>query len=358
MKNKIKEVLKQKGISQKQLCEKVGMSEAGMSNAIKGSATRETLQKIADVLEIGVEELLDEPELYAKYSADKTPLRFGAVEIPCYVLSNGMRVFSGRGMQKAIGAKSKLSGQWLSGFVRSEAISVNLSAGAIEKFNSPIEFRRSDAGGSQRVTYGYEATLLIDLCDAIIDAFNDRREQIDEIYFNSANTILRAVAKVGIIALIDEATGYNQEKTRAKDELQKFLSEFINQEAGQWVKTFDDTFFEDIYKMRDWTWERTAKKPSLVGKIINDVVYERIAPVVLSELRKLNPKTETGNRKYKFHQFLTSEVGRPTLKQHLAILHSFAMASDYNWEKFMRMLDKAHPKQYQQLALFDEIEIE
>src|SRR5260370_3668391 len=35
-------------------------------------------------------------------SADR-PLRIGALEIPCYVLENGMRVLSGRGMQSAIG---------------------------------------------------------------------------------------------------------------------------------------------------------------------------------------------------------------------------------------------------------------
>ena len=329
-----------------------------MSNAINGTASRETIRKIAKALSVDESELMDEPLLFAKYSADKTPLKLGAVEIPCYVLNNGMRVFSGRGIQKAIGAGSKASGQWLQGFVRSDSILPYLPAGVIDKFNSPVEFKRSDAGGSQTTTYGYEATLLIDLCNAIIDAYNDRRDNVSEDYFNFANIILRAVAKVGIIALVDEATGYNKEKTRAKDELQKFLAEFINQEAVQWVKTFDDTFFEDIYRMRNWTWEKTAKKPSFVGKIINDIVYERIAPLVLSELRKLNPKSDNGNRKYRFHQFLTSDVGRPALKQHLAVLHSFAVVSDYNWDKFMRMLDKAHPKQYQQLILFDDIDID
>jgi transcriptional regulator with XRE-family HTH domain len=357
MKNKIKEIIKERGISQKQLCEMTGMSEAGMSNAINGSASQETLQKVAQALSLEVEDLTD-VKLYAKFSADKTPLKLGEVEIPCYVLNNGMRVFSGRGIQRAIGAGAKSSGQWLSGFVKDESVSSYLPLGVLDKFNNPVEFKRKDAGGSQTMTYGYEATLLIDLCNAIIDAYNDQRPSVTKEYYNCANIILRAVAKVGIIALVDEATGYNKEKTRAKDELQRFLSEFINQEASRWIKTFDDTFFEDIYKMRNWTWEKTVKKPSFVGKIINDIVYERIAPMVLAELRKLNPKSDSGTRRYKFHQFLTSDIGRPTLQQHLAVLHSFALVSDYNWDKFMRMLDKAHPKQYQQLALFDDIEIE
>lgn len=97
MENKIKDFLKEQGISQKELCKMVGMSEAGMSNAINGSATKETLQKVADALKVDVRDLMVDEGLYAKYSADKTPLKLGSVEIPCNVLSNGQRVFSGRG---------------------------------------------------------------------------------------------------------------------------------------------------------------------------------------------------------------------------------------------------------------------
>lgn len=359
MENKIKEVLKEQGISQKELCKMVGMSEAGMSNAINGSATKETLQKVADALKVDVRDLMVDEGLYAKYSADKTPLKLGSVEIPCYVLSNGQRVFSGRGIQKAIGANSpSTSGTWLSKFVNSEAIIWNINPGILEKFNSPVQFRRNNAGGSQSMTYGYEATLLIDLCSAIIDAFESGKYEVNETYYKSANIIIRAVAKVGIIALVDEATGYDKAKNRAKDELQTWLSTYINDEAKKWVKTFPDQFFEDIYKMRHWTWDKSVGKPQFLGKIINDIVYERIAPLVYKKLKEMNPKLENGYRRYKHHQFLTSDIGRPALQQHLAIIHSFAVASDYDWAKFMYLLDKSHPKLYQELALFDEMEFD
>lgn len=118
MENKIKDFLKEQGISQKELCKMVGMSEAGMSNAINGSATKETLQKVADALKVDVRDLMVDEGLYAKYSADKTPLKLVSIEIPCNVLSNGQRVFSGRGIQKAIGANSpSTSGTWLSKFM-------------------------------------------------------------------------------------------------------------------------------------------------------------------------------------------------------------------------------------------------
>lgn len=355
MKNKIKDVLKKRGISQKALCKMIGMSEAGMSNAINGSATKETLQKVAEALKIDINDLTDEEQgLYAKFSADKTPLKLGKVELPCYVLNNGMRVFSGRGIQKALGADNS-SGTWLSKFVNSKSITWNMRPGVLQQFNEPIMFKRNGAGGSQSTTYGYEATLLVDLCSAIIDAYENPAFEVNEIYYREANIILRAVAKTGIIALVDEATGYDKAKERSRTELQDWLAKYINAEADKWVKMFPDQFFEDIYKMRGWSWDC---KPRYIGKIINDIVYERIAPFILEELRKKNPKLANGNRKYKFHQFLTSEEGKPLLKQHLAIIHSFCVASDYNWGRFMGLLDKAHPKQYQELALFDNIDFE
>lgn len=357
MENKIKEILREKNISQKELSQMVGMSEAGLSMAINGSATKTTLQKVANALHIDLSDLIKDDDLYAKYSADKTPLKLGCVEVPCYVLNNGQRVFSGRGIQKALGVKAT-TGTWLSKFVNNPFIVKYLETGILREFNSPIQFKRNNAGGSQSMTYGYEATLLIDLCSAIIEAFETEKYDINEDYYKAANIIIRAVAKVGIIALVDEATGYNKAKNRAKDELQTWLSSYINDEARKWVKTFPDQFFEDIYKMRNWNWDKSVGKPQFLGKIINDIVYERIAPLVYQELKNRNPKLENGNRRYKFHQFLTSEVGTPALKQHLAIIHSLAVAADYDWAKFMTLLDKAHPKQYQELAKFECLEVD
>ncbi len=103
--------------------------------------------------------------------------------------------------------------------------------------------------------------------------------------------------------------------------------------------------------MRGWSWETTNKKPGVVGTWINDIVYERIAPMVLSELRRKNPVLESGNRGKKHHQFLTDDLGHPKLKEHLAAVQALGRASGFNWVKFMQMLDIAYPKQYQQTSL-------
>ena len=295
------------------------------------------------------------------YGSDKTPLKLGDIEIPCYVLEDGTRVFSGRGVQKAIGYDSK-SGQWMKSFCNIKGLSPYFYAGdqsIAERLSNPIKFKRVDAGGSQSDTNGYEVTLLVDICSVIIDA-NRAGDFDDTKIVRNADIIIRSVAKVGIIALVDEVTGYQQDKDRAKDELQKFLAQFISDEASRWVKTFNDSFFEMIYRMHGWNWTMTHKRPGVVGTWINDIVYERLAPVILTELQKVNPKTDKGTRKDRHHQHLTEEIGRPKLKEHLAAVEALGRASGYNWVRFMQMLNAAFPKQYQQLDLLfpDDVRVE
>lgn len=141
MKNRIKEILKERGMSQKELCSLVGMSEAGLSNAINGTATLPTIAKVAAALGVDSKDLLVDDELVARFSAEKTPLMLGDIALPCYVLNNGMRVFSGRGIQKAIGASQNTSGSWLQKFVNSDAIVWNILPGVLDKFNTPVKFK-------------------------------------------------------------------------------------------------------------------------------------------------------------------------------------------------------------------------
>lgn len=359
MKNRIKQILDEKNISQKELANAIGMSEAGLSKAIAGSATEATLAKIANYLEVKTSDLvINQPLLHAKYGSDKTPLHFGDLDIPCYVLDDGTRVFSGRGMQKALGSTST-SGAWLTKFVNNGPLSTSFRTGEnsiIERINNPIKFVRNNAGGSQSATNGYEATLLIDICSTIIDE-NRIGNFNDENIVRCADIIIRAVAKTGIIALIDEATGYKFAKEQAKDELQKFLRAFINEEASKWVKTFPDRFFEDLYRMKGWNWTTSSKRPGVVGKIINDLLYERLGPSLKEELERVNPKNENGNRTKRHHQFLT-EVGRPRLMDRFEGLHSLAVVSDFKWDVFMRFVDKTYPKNYNVPSLFDDMDFD
>lgn len=278
----------------------------------------------------------------AVYGSDKTPLIFGAVEIPCYILEDGTRVLSRSGIQKAIGYTGR-SGEMLTRLVTEKN---GFPADIVAGVQHPIPFKRLDAGGSQPATNGHDALLFIDICNAIIDlnragVLNETQQQ----YAYFADVIVRSVAKVGIVALIDEVTGYQQDVNRAKNELQLLLSKLLLSEQAKWIKTFPDEFFEMIFKMKRWDWTKAAKKPQVIGHYINDFVYSRIAPVLLDELKRKNPVIEeTGNRRSKHHQWLTPDLGHPKLKEHLAGVMALGRASGYDWVTFLRMLDRSYPK--------------
>ena len=295
--------------------------------------------------------------LIAKYGSDKTPLHLGNLEIPCYVLDNGMRVFSGRGIQKAIGYDSK-SGQWMNSFCKMEGVSSYLCAGdnsISERLSNPIKFKRNNAGGSQSTANGYEVTLLVDICSAIIDA--NRAGVFDnDVIVRNADIIIRSVAKVGIIALVDEATGYQHE--RENDELQKILKAYISEELLPWQKRFPDIFYKELFRLNGWdyTVNGIKKRPGIIGKWTNTFVYEELPNGVLEALKNKTPKSESGNRTNRYHQLLTTDIGEPNLEKQINKVITLFQVSD-NMKQFCDNFKKMKMRQIGQLELpfeFDE----
>ena len=59
---RIKQICKQKGITQKQLANTIGISAVGLAKALAGNTTIGTLEKIASALGVSVAELFEAPE--------------------------------------------------------------------------------------------------------------------------------------------------------------------------------------------------------------------------------------------------------------------------------------------------------
>jgi hypothetical protein len=88
----------------------------------------------------------------------------------------------------------------------------------------------------------------------------------------------------------------------------------------------------------------TVQRPRYFGLLTNDVVYDRLAPGVLEELKRVNPKDEVGRRKHRHFQWLTSNKGYPKLREHLgAVVATMRLSGD--WHDFMTKLDKYYPRQ-------------
>lgn len=337
--NKIKELLKERGMSQKELAEKLGMTEVGVSKIVNGTTSKSTMKKVADILGVEVGDLYSEDRV-VKF---RGVLDLNGIEIPCYVLSDGTRVISGNAMQKALNMidedEVKPSGTRLTRYLSQKTLNPFISKYLDDGQLDPIKCTDGNS-----IINGYKAETLADICDAFLEA----RKHVtlssrQAIIAAQCEILMRAFARLGIIAMVDEATGFDKVKDDVKDKLQTFFNQFLMKEAAKWVKTFPDEFFMDIYKMKHWDWQSTRKMPGVMGNWIRDIVYERIAPI-LPELEKLNPKNANGHRSKKFHQFLSREEGLPKLKEYFASIHTIVVMSDYDWNKFKVNLDKVHPR--------------
>jgi hypothetical protein len=126
----------------------------------------------------------------------------------------------------------------------------------------------------------------------------------------------------------------------------------------KWIPTFDLEFYELICELRKEPLSRIKARPPYFGGLTNNLVYERLAPGVLQVLQEKNPKLDNGRRKHRHHQHLTTDLGHPKLKEHLAgviTAMKFAKNLGMSWGDFLKMLDKTHHK-YRPMPLLDALE--
>jgi P63C domain len=290
----------------------------------------------------------------ATYGSPDRPLRIGTMEIPCYVLEDGRRVVVQSGMIRALGmshgGSGNSGGDRLAKFVAGKLINPYISNELIDRTQRPMLFKTP----SGAVAYGYEATVLANICDAVLEARKAGVLQLQQRHIAArCEILLRGFARVGIIALIDEATGYQE--IRPQDALEAYLALLIRKELAVWVKKFPDEFYENIYKLKGWIWPGMQRNRfSIVAHYTRDLVYERLAPGLLEELERKSPKDEKGQRKNKLHDWLTEDVGNPLLAQHLHALVMFqrsALVNGYGWTRYVKMVDQVLPKRGANLEL-------
>jgi len=332
------------------------LSELGAAKGGKARAEALTPEQRKDIARYAAQQRWGEGAAipYATHGDPSRPLRIADLEIPCYVLADGRRVVIQRGMMNALhmaqGTAGRGPGDRLAKFARGKSIEPFISEQLTYVINNPIKLRTP--GGS--IAYGYEATILADLCDSVLAArkagkLHHQQRHIAE----RCEILVRGFARVGIIALVDEATGYQAD--RARDELVKILEAYISKELLPWTKRFPDVFFQQIYRLEGWEFkEGHHKRPRHVGKLIKKLIYERLPVGVIGELERKNPVDSSWYRRHRHHQFLTEDTGHAHLDKQITAVTTLMKVSD-DKETFTRLFSKAFPKaspqKSQQLAL-------
>ncbi len=281
-------------------------------------------------------------------------------KIACAVLDDGTRVLSERAVTKIMGGKRGGS-HWLRKQAGAE-MPVFLSANNLKPFISkelelaltvPILYVPKTGGGAAN---GMRAEYLPSICDVWLTARSAGVLTKSQLHIAAqAEVIVRSLAGVAMVALVDEATGYQYVRTR--NALQEVLEKFIASEFRKWVKTFPDEFYRELFRLRKWPFkEDVVRKTPLVGKLTLDLVYDRLAPGVRQRLEEINPKNEKGHRKHKLFQRLTEDIGDPALRAHLAsVITLMKVSDDGDWSGFIKMMNRALPR-YPAMPLFDQVE--
>ena len=266
-------------------------------------------------------------------------LKLGDTELDVAVLENGSRVITQaavfkaldrpvRGTTRVINLPTFMDAKNLQPFISKDLEDVIKKIEYINKSGKPQE--------------GYNANIIPLVSDLYL-----RARESGSLHASQAETALKAeilvrsLAKLGITALVDEATGYQYERER--NELQKILKHYVAEELMPWQKTFPDEFYIQIFRLNGWIYnaETIKKRPGVVGHWTNSLIYKQLPKGVLQELKSKTPKSEGGNYTARFFQSLTPEIGSPHLQNQLVSVVTL-MKISRDWDDFLRNFNKLY----------------
>jgi len=331
--------------------EKSAQSKGGLARKSKLSPER-----LREIAKKGAEARWGADMLQADFEGD---VKIAGRVIPAAVLPNGKRLLNQGQFLQAIGrARTPKAGtggltttaDGLPFFLQAEVLKPFVD-NDLRESTTPILFRNKQG----RRAVGYDATLLPKVCEVYLKFRDDCLlnnkpvpKQYDHIV-KACDVVMRGLAEVGVIALVDEATGFQY--VRDREALQEHLEKFLRKELAVWVKTFPDEFYQQIYRLRGWAWRgMQVNRISACSGYTRDLVYDRLAKDLVDKLEERNPMDAAGNRKAKHWQWLSDDLGNPALKAHLHTLVNFMKAYD-DWDEFYMRLNRALPRKGYTLSL-------
>lgn len=264
-------------------------------------------------------------------------ISIGPIKLECHVLNDHRRVITQREMVRVISG-GRESGDLKRYLENNPLINNELIAG------QEIHFRV----GKSNVAIGREATSLIEICEKYLEAEEQGKLKPSQIKLaKQAQIIIRASAKIGIIALIDEATGF--QKIRDKRALQLKLQAFIAEDMQEWAITFPDEFWLELARLEGIKYSPRSR-PLRWGKYVMAFVYDAIDKDIGKNLRKINPDP---HHKKNHHQWL-KEFGKEKVSEQITKVTTIMKLCD-DMDDFKAKFRKVFRKTEGQADLFYDI---
>lgn len=279
--------------------------------------------------------VLNESDL-VPFSMFRGTIPIGEKKIECHVLSDFRRVFTQREVVRVL-TGGRESGNLSAYLERNPLIDKNEFAGGEIRFKIP---------GNPTIAIGREAVQIIEICEKYLQAYETKKLKPNQFKLAfQAQIIIRACAKVGIIALIDEATGFQQ--YRAKRDLQLKLQAFIAEDLQEWARMFKDEFWFELARLEGIHYS-PRNRPLRWGKYVMMFVYDAIDKDVGNALREKNPKPHFLQNHHQWLQKFGREKVHDQLERVIAVMKT---CRDMN--EFRRLFARVFKKSPQ--TSFDEI---
>lgn len=242
------------------------------------------------------------PSPFAKHRGIMT---LGGMPIDVYVLDTGTRVISLRAVLKVL---TDVDGGVLEDYIGVKALKPYLNSELVLEESIDFYIPGTQFRGRGITAEQFEAILTGYVRALGADALNTDRQR--EIATRCA-VLSTAFLRVGIVAQIDEATGYQYE--RAADALQVKLQAYIAEELRDWEKTFPDELWEMFGRLTNWKGS-IHSRPKWWGHLVNELIYEALDPDIADYLKRNKPKPFHGQN---YHQWMSEDVGLKALIQHI-----------------------------------------
>jgi hypothetical protein len=282
-------------------------------------------------------------------------LRIGELSIPCAVLEDGTRVLSESGMVSGLGLyrsgavqkreRESSDGAPLPLFVANKNIKPFVDEDLSAVLRAPLWFIPKEGGTKNK---GVNAKAIPKICNVWLrarDAGALKGVRQTQVAIN-ADMLMRGLAEVGIVALVDEATGFQY--VRPRRDLEKYLETFLAESLRKWVRTFPADYFKHLCRLRHVELRADMKLPQYFGTLTNNLIYRRMAPGLLKRLKDRRDELGSG----KLHTALSLDFGVPEVLVHLGTVVGI-MKINVDYDVFEKQLDRIAPIYPADPTLFD-----
>ena len=276
---------------------------------------------------------------FAKYTGS---LDLGHKSVDCFVLDDERRVISMRATVKAISGDE--NGKIM------DYIGVKSLVPYLDPSKVSENIIEVNLPGTHFTAKCITAETFLEICSAYVSALASGANLTEKQKSTAINCsiLLSACAKTGLIALIDEATGYQY--VRESDALQVKIRAFISEELRAWEKTFPDELWEQFGRLTGWKGS-LQQRPKYWGKLVLELIYDALDPDVASYLKQNKPAPRHGRN---YHQWFTEEYGVNELVTHINQITGIAKTCS-TMDELRRKVALYYKKDQIQLAIGDNL---